>query len=658
MAQAVPSITVRPFLLVLLLVVGARPALAQHSSSFDDASPYVRTFTVRELEQAGVIRLTDLFRLLDRWDTTFIDDFTWHASPAALAPAQDPGWLLLLDDQPFDVDVLGLRNLNTLPVHLAQIDSVTVIGRPAAAAGRFAPAGIIRIHTSAETPTFRFAAAAGNEIGDPGPYRFTRFRSVNVDRIGPSLFAETGHTSTLGSVGLSVKRDVHHATDARIRERLFRFYDPSGGPPRRILMAPRLSLRYGAGRAQHTLQISHTSLQDFYRPLPLGSEVPTRYRHTFIGQQGRLPRSHLPLRYRVSYASIGLHHRPNRSGLGFDWQENRLQGAMTFAPASSAHPEVGVSFDLYRSRPAAPLDDPLAAVGRVFGSTSFAPSPNWHQQVHGFVTRAETAWGVQLTSSTQVDLTKAQSLLLTLSGGRRPLSEHPGPWYWIEQGYDFLSERGASITFRGAPHASTSATTNVGWHARLAASLEVTLGAMLHHAFSTPAVQQTIGYNADDSALVPATSVVYDASGQRLQGSGTVHWTPLLSLEQRWTYVHQHTVNGGSAFDEVWASSPQHHVSYTAHYRPDTRFSAYGRLAYRSTSRWPSFRPASQTAGDLYPDHLPAYWLADLTFQKQLLGDHMQARLSLRNILNEPLRLHPAGAVSHLMFFVSLRATF
>ena len=73
-----------------------------------------------------------------------------------------------------------------LPINITQIDSVEIFTVPQLHQGIFTDYGLIHIHTKniSQGKSLTLSQSAGNEIGDPGPYRYTKFDSPNVEKVG------------------------------------------------------------------------------------------------------------------------------------------------------------------------------------------------------------------------------------------------------------------------------------------------------------------------------------------------------------------------------------------------------------------------------------------------------------------------------------------
>lgn len=612
-------------------------------------------WTDEDLTTRGVVRLNDLLRLADQWDAYFIDEYTWNAVPDASPHAGGSPWTILINDQPVDVSVLGHVNLNTLPIHRSQIDSVVVHHAPTLQAGQFAPAGTIAFYT--RTPRretqYRFDVTMGNEIGDPGPFQFTDRRTVNIDRIGPNGAIDVTHEASPWHGRMSLKGDTHHATDARIRQRVFHHYDPATGPPRRILFAPRLELDRRSSGTRHHLQTSYVHFLDLYRAVPLGYEIPTRLNRAFAGVAGMLG-SPAAVQYRLSYTGAALRPRENRRSLAFDWHQDRMSGHVSSAlPLGSLTTRMGISTDYRRSRTSRILANAGLLTTRIYGQIALRPTHRWRQEGAVFVTSTEGIWGMQALTIGRLQWHNHR-LHLALSWSQQPYAAQNSLWYWIQQGYELPGGEKLPLNLPNAFTMTRTFTADAGWHTALLSDVILQLNGRLRRLDGLNLAVQQIEYDAVSDGLSPQTTVHSNLAGTLLRGTAELQWHLLPTVQPRLFYRYQHTL-GDMYFVEARQTHPAHRLSADLHIRPSQRFSLHARLSFRSPTRWHSFAPANRATEGRYPSDLPAYWTLDATVQKRLWQDHLLARLSLRNVLNEPLRLHPAGAVSNLMLFVGLQ---
>ncbi len=648
-----PTLT---FLVLALLITPAGTVNAQPTLR----TPGVRVFTADELHQAGVTRLSGLFDLLDGWQAVSTNGYAWNVSAAGLSPLRRSGWMLFVDGRPVSLDAPGTSPIDMAPVHLYQLDSVVVHSVPHVATGRFVPAGAIYLYTHRPRPGVggRGGFSAGNEIGDPGPYAFTDRATVNVDRFGPHYFGEVTYAQRAWHVRLSLKGNEHYATDARIRERIT--YYSTREPPLLVLLAPRLEIGTQGPLGRHTLAVSHTRLEDLRFFAPLGYEVPALHRRTSASLHGAFSDAPVGTRYRLGYTRHRLGRLDPGDTLSFDWQQHHLSGSLSYTIRSGdaflERATVGVSGDYYRTHTAFPLRDDALLTTRLYGRVAL--DLPWHQAITAFLARTNGTLGVRALSTSTFVPAARHTATLTLSYARQPFAATNAHWYWAQQGYTFAHAHGTPLTLPPAYSTERTFTAVLGSQARLSPSLGVTLRGGFRRFLGRNLATYDFGFDAAGGGLSPATRIRSDAAGSVWTGSLTAHLYLLPHVKQRVHLGLLHPVADTPAFQESWRAAPRTRFSYTVRYRPVSSLSLRGRLTYRAPTRWPSYRRAGAAPEGRYPSRLPAQWLLGVTVRKTFWADHLGATLSLRNLLGEPLRTHPAGPATRLMLHVSLYVFF
>ena len=182
------------------------------------------TVTRARLDAAGATRLSDALQLVDGWAPVSNDGYTWMPTPRALALPRSTSWAVVLNGQLLDVTVFDATHLELVPVAMAEVDSIVFVDeadRSSVGASWDASSARIEIHAAHATRGWTVGATAsgGNEVGDPGPYRYTDLATPNVDAIGVdgSLWlARGGHD---GYVSLSGAMLQHPFTDPAMRTR-------------------------------------------------------------------------------------------------------------------------------------------------------------------------------------------------------------------------------------------------------------------------------------------------------------------------------------------------------------------------------------------------------------------------------------------------------
>ena len=138
------------------------------------------------IENSGLFRIGDILQLSTKIRVSSIDGFSWFSNINGLSSFQRQNWVILLDGQRLGINTFDIVNINMLPINITQIDSVEIFTTPQLYQGIFTDYGLIHIHTKniSKGKSLALFQSAGNETGDPGPYRNTTFNSPNVERIG------------------------------------------------------------------------------------------------------------------------------------------------------------------------------------------------------------------------------------------------------------------------------------------------------------------------------------------------------------------------------------------------------------------------------------------------------------------------------------------
>ena len=652
-----PKSKIRLLSLILLNLLTVSLLQAQPA----DPPPGVQIITADDIAQAGLGRLSDVFTLLDDWSATSTDGYTWEASANGLAPTQEPAWLLLVDGNPVDLRVLDAQNINTLPLSLAEISYIEVYNTPTFIAGLFAQAGVVHLHTG--TPqsgvSVRADFAAGNETGDPGPFRYTGFATPNIDRIGPTLQGSASVAGEGWHLRVHGKADEHHATDERIRPRVLTLYQGEKDP-RLILGTAGVDLSTAGRRGRHTVFAGFARYQDLPFFEPLGLETPTDHRFYHGGLQGDFdPGKPSGISYRLSYTRSQLEPRNNQGGIDLDWQQNTLRGHYEVRAATGqVRGGLGLSADYHESAAATDLDDETLLIPRAYGRFGIRPDERTDATGTAYLTRVAGQIGYGALATVRLAPSPRTTLMLTGSFARQPFQEKNSLWYWIGEGYTFRAYRNANISIPTSYRASTTYTVDLAWRIRPAEHVGLTLFGGYRRFDDQTLAAYTFRYDSLSTGFMTDTEVRNTVFGRVTKVGAEVETRPIPSLRLRLHYAYLRYPTQDDAFFQAWRSQPWHRASATVRFVPNPRFSLYGRLAYQSETQWVAFQQAARNAGDRYEADLPSYFLLDLAAQKRFWRDHLQLSVSLRNFLNEAHRAHPAGAVTNSAFHARLQLYF
>jgi len=119
--------------------------IIHQSLARDSGSKY--TLHREMLQHAGLARLSDIFTLIDEWDTYSVEGFTFQGISNSLDIYHQQNWIILVDGHRMDLNLFGINNINLLPISTNQIDSIEIYDTPYLIEDAFSDKGIIHIHT-------------------------------------------------------------------------------------------------------------------------------------------------------------------------------------------------------------------------------------------------------------------------------------------------------------------------------------------------------------------------------------------------------------------------------------------------------------------------------------------------------------------------------
>ncbi len=651
-----------------VFLVGSPPAAkAQDATHGMNYRGRVQIITADEIAQSGAARLSDILALVDDWYTYSIEGYTWSASANGLAPPQRGSWLLLVDGNPVDLTIFGTQNINTLPLHASQIDYVEVISEPSIQYGIYAAAGVLHLHTrrTQRGVALRSNVSAGNETGDPGPFRYTELATENVDRIGPLFLAEASAGAKPVWMAAGFKADEFHGTDAQQYRRVLNLYEGIYAP-RLILAATGISTGIQNALGEHFAYAGYTHFQDLFFFAPFGREVPVIETLAYGGLNGdSAPGRHSGLHYNLSFASVDLNERQNKGQLDFDWGQSRLKGNVESRAGNDfLQTRVGAGIDFYRTRTGYPLSDPSVLLTRTYAALSFRLDPALRQELSVHVSHGYDQLGVRVLSMTSLSIGMSQQLQATFSLARGLPEEENSLWQWMQRGYLFPAVLGADITLPDRFQAPQTRTADLTWNFQPSESLDLHVSGLYRYFDNVWLERYNFGYTyiptlfKESEYFDPQLRIDPDAGGKVIGASTGLGIRLSSKLTQRIHYGYTRPFSTDTGFWETWSNVPWHRITYTARFVPLSRFSLFTSLRYQAPTQWPAYQQADLESSGRYPARLPAVFLWDTTVQKCFWGDRIRATLSLQNLLNQRVRLHPAGAVTRMSLFAGIQLQF
>ncbi len=664
--DATPS-TSKPISVVGVATVAAfKYTLPAASGDRCIPSPGREVITREEIAHAGIARLSDVFRLSDRWYAYTVDGYTWHAQASGLAPASNPRWALIIDDIPVELGLFGIKNLDSAPIHVNEIACIVMTARPSVVAGALRQSGTIHIKTSHPDTgaAVDVGVSAGNEINDPGPFAYTPLASPNVDRVGPIGTGTIEMRSRPLSARLSGKLDEYHTTDNQMNRRVRRLFEPESNPhieARGVALSATVESR----TATHRVLLGSTNTEDLIFFDAYGFEIPADRHVDFFGGAGTAGIGGFEIRYRGSYLAQKLGPRPNTEGVDLDFRKRLVSGGIeTRARSGPISMTGGGSIDITDASTTYTLDDTRILVTQIFGEVVGMIGNRLEVAVYGSWIQADGRPAFALHHSSDVTIAGAHWAQLTATLARRTISMDETLWQWTQRGYALprppLSKEPAASNIEelSSDPAPRLGTLDLEFGGRLTDELDYRVSGYFRRSLSDYHSQHEIAFDEASTGFHANTRLLGGVSGSFMGVSGSIDLRLNRQLSQRLTYVTEGFTSGDEALRHIHARIPSHRFAYSLTYSPVDRFSLYARARHHTHSRWRDYDEVAAASDGFYPSDLPSATLIDFAATKRLWKDHLIANIALRNVLNDTYRGHPAGAVFDMTFHFSVRASF
>lgn len=158
--------------ILLFLLVYSLPL---HASTWWPKPEPDQVISDNQIRESGSMRLSDILLLIDDWDLSTNDGYTWEMSANGLGTFDKSDILIVVDGNPIDLELNDRSNLNRLPIALSRIDRINVYSRPVILAGTHAPQGALEIilDDPDDGVNYRGSVLHGELSGDGGPNIYT-----------------------------------------------------------------------------------------------------------------------------------------------------------------------------------------------------------------------------------------------------------------------------------------------------------------------------------------------------------------------------------------------------------------------------------------------------------------------------------------------------
>lgn len=599
-----------------------------------------QVLTADDLTRAGVLRLSDILELADDWSGSSTEGYHWDIAPLGTSWEASPEWSLFIDGRLISLRALNRQSLNTLPIALSEICEVRLHATPVLIDGVLAHGGAVQI-TRCKPPkglSLRGQVGAGNETGDPGPYKYTDLGGPNVDRTGPTVQAVLSGSSGNWHVRGMAATDEHHVTDPRIRPRVLQLF--RGEKDARIIYH---ALGFDASSPNYTVSAAVSRTEDLLFTPVMGREIPVD-RETATASMSSARKL---LGYSMSGSSTRLTTRENPELITTDLVQRQARARLrtTISLGTSA-----IEF----------------SAGTVLAQALFGPEQVRHT-LHSFRGDATLSVGPpdRLRMRTMAAVSLDDSVLgyevfsrawherigldlRLMLRNRSPASDMTFA-DWATRGF---RPGNAELRFMplDMPRRRSTYSLDISWAAGNRVKLYLSGGLRKLTNHIRPRMHAIL--DSTRTHLDTITDIVV-ATGQIARTSVRIHMPLTSHFTVKLYGVYAYPWSDADAFRSAWYHRMQ--IGGRGEFHPNDRFSLDVRLRYVGATTWAEFEEAAAGNPEFYTTRLPGAVYLHLTVQKRFWGERLRLSATMRNVLDHPHLAHPAGARTRALFQVAIR---
>jgi hypothetical protein len=665
-------------LLLVVALAGAHPALGQQAGVTQQADGGPMTALSRqdhvisgqEIRDWGLIRVSDILELAPGFSGWSRDGFRTDGFVFNAGPAGSQQWRIAIDGQEVDARFVDGFHSETLPVSTSSIKSVR-LRPPGSGPGGLSSSGWILFETIAlDSLAATASVAVGNEVGDPGPYRYTDLATPNVDRDGPSADIQVNIPITAGlgkgaffkpknggplRFSLGVRADQAHLTNEAILDRVYVLFD-GARKPRMTLIQPRFGIELQRRGGVHRVTWTQTTLRDLPFLEAMGSELPVSRHSRSIRASGMQRTGGISLSYSISASRSSLPERSNGQDLALGWADSLLRLRLEIGSAA-VNPDWSLGYSILKRRPDSRGFEPsLPPVPRFDFKIARSMASGWSQVWSGQIVLGRYP-STRVLPGLSVDMVRTEGLW-TWSARAGFVAETPEETgveaLWLAGGWDYPGDGAArSAAQDQAQDIRTGSLDLQIQREKGGSSWAVALYGRAVHGVNLPV------YRLEPDSLFEARYL----SGRVFEADvggiilGVRAWaTQKLGdhLNHRLDYGFAHKPEGDEAFEQAMSGLPQVRLRYSLRAQPYPRTFLGVIARFDSETEWLGYRTESGGTGVI---RLPARVAVDATFSKQLAGTHLRVYATLKNLTRGLTSGHPTGPLQDMVFVAGLRVS-
>jgi hypothetical protein len=634
----------------------------------------VRHLFPDSLRDAGLMRPIHLVKQDIRWYNASTDLFTYWIDNGNYG-FYGPQPKIFVKGIPVDVNFFGWQDLNMLPLIRTETGSFGLAAQ--VYKGILSPDGYINFDNPhlKEGLNGRVTHFAGIETGDPGPYKYDSAKvSPNIDRWGPDNEIALAYKKNGWQARALYNHRHYNPTDLPLNARLH-FTSSLLGTNRRyvnhILLTTTESGLFETGYQSSKWGIRgraiYGSSKDYVFLQPFGREVPSKMDYHQFAFTGYFKTAHLKVNARAIGHQKFIHKRFKLTPYIFDWKQHGPTFSLTTAYRNrrlSVSP--GITYEhLFTDAPglnhahnglltlhlhaALPISKHLT-----FRASIFADFNGLHHTAKSFY--FNLAWKLARFWKIIPGFYHTEVL---------PIRQQSFS-YWVERGYTFADSLG--IPYSPVVQVKKDVLNIFKLRNVISLADDITLkvsAKILHHtSINVPFQRVKASEFLTDTR--PGPFSLTQEEGTRFGLFAQLEHSVNKRFRQTFSVLYQSTIAGSLQYRNYFRQMPDAKIQYKADVKPAKDLTLSLIALYRTSTNWNEFKaiegnhyrlpagiPLPYTGG---PFHTRTPSFADITLsvQKYFWKRHINTQVSVRNVLNDQIRMHPLGTSFPTVFEVKV----
>lgn len=628
---------------ILLALLCLQPKAVSGQTSL-----FKTVYTKQELLDLGIYRATDVLKIVPGWYSYSTEGYAAFISNNGYNSYDSHHWTVLIDDQPIAYPFTKHLSLNDLPLDINLVDSI-IFADSYLTQNHLLLKNVIQFYTSRGVkPSYSIhgSISMGNEINDPGPYKYTPLSSPNIDRVGPDLsLGITSVGSFLKLHGL-INHKEHHLSDQELVERTERIHDINDHRPRIINTSSLFMAQWNNSWAKVTLQSLSSTIHGFPFYQMIEQEIPqnTSLRDHYLVIHRRFKRTMIHTDFQWSTKRVDV--RPNKLFVDTLFYDHGLRHALSFGYQGQAL-LFSMGYQLYTH--ATTRNIHIDYIDTY--PTTFQLLQHIAYRRHRWKFHLNSHWKVrsdQLIPSVETQLSLHEALSVTIGYGREP--EAPSLVYPLSEtnlgSSSTLSK--VRIPYRESLSYIERRRLSIGLEMQHTIKQRITVGGKFTYSDTESTPRDII--ERPDSRLSATIDLGYQ--GKTLS---MLFWQNTVMLRQLNLTSHFQVfiaLTDSPSFKQRAQEIPVHRAVNALIFRPYPSFSLSLLQQWQSKTSWvvePRFQKSTLSRPTML--NMPL----DLRFyvNKSLFNNRYYVALGLKNILNKSLQEYPIGAQQDMIFEIN-----